>query len=135
APDRPPAGQPGRRVLYIEDNPANLKLVRKMLATRPDLLMSEAPDAERGLEIAGREPPDLILLDINLPGMDGFAALRQLQAMPATATIPVVAITANAMKHDIERGTSAGFADYLTKPLDIAQLLETIDRCLARGKA
>jgi len=130
APDRPPAGQPGRRVLYIEDNPANLKLVRKMLATRPDLVMSEAPDAERGLEIAGREPPDLILLDINLPGMDGFAALRQLQTMPETASIPVVAITANAMKHDIERGKSAGFADYLTKPLDIAQLLETIDRQL-----
>ena len=133
APDRPPSGQASQarhRVLYIEDNPANLKLVRKMLATRPDLVMSEAPDAERGLELAGRERPDLILLDINLPGMDGFAALRQLQIMPATATIPVVAITANAMKHDIERGTSAGFADYLTKPLDIAQLLETIDRQL-----
>ena len=133
APDTPPPGpavQPGRRVLYIEDNPANLKLVRKMLATRPDLVMSEAPDAERGLEIAGRERPDLILLDINLPGMDGFAALRQLQTMPDTATIPVVAITANAMKHDIQRGKSAGFADYLTKPLDIEQLLATIDRCL-----
>ncbi|MDP1524373.1 MAG: ATP-binding protein [Rhodocyclaceae bacterium] len=115
-----------RRVLYIEDNPANLKLVKKILGTRPNLSLLDAANAELGLEIARRECPDLILLDINLPGMDGFAALATLKSDPATHTIPVIAVTANAMKHDIERGKSAGFADYLTKPLDVPRFMETV---------
>jgi len=118
------------RVLYIEDNPANLKLVKKILGTRPNLSLLDAANAELGLEIARREQPDLILLDINLPGMDGFAALAALKSDPATHAIPVIAITANAMKHDIERGKAAGFADYQTKPLDIEQLLKSVQRCL-----
>ena len=116
-----------RRVLYIEDNPANMKLVKKILGTRPNLGLLEAVNAELGLEIARREQPDLILLDINLPGMDGFAAIAQLQAWPETATIPVIAVTANAMKRDIERGKAAGFADYLAKPIDIARLYQILD--------
>jgi CheY-like chemotaxis protein len=123
-----------RRVLYVEDNLANLKLVRKMFGTCSDLFLLEATNAELGLEIARRERPDLILLDINLPGMDGFAAIAQLQAWPETAAIPVIAITANAMKHDSERGKAAGFADYLTKPLDIPHFMDTVAHYLtAKG--
>jgi signal transduction histidine kinase/CheY-like chemotaxis protein len=128
----PAAAPDGRRhcVLYIEDNPSNLKLVRKMLASRTDLALIDARDAESGLEIARRRQPQLILVDINLPGMDGFAALRHLREDPATAAIPVVAVTANAMRRDIERGQAAGFAAYLTKPLDFGTFIATIDRCL-----
>jgi signal transduction histidine kinase/CheY-like chemotaxis protein len=134
----PPLGVPpdGNRhcVLYIEDNPSNLKLVRKMLASRTDLALIDAHDAESGLEIARRRQPQLILVDINLPGMDGFAALRHLREAPATAAIPVVAVTANAMRRDIERGQAAGFAAYLTKPLDFGTFIATIDRCLRSGQ-
>jgi signal transduction histidine kinase/CheY-like chemotaxis protein len=130
--DAPALPVAGRRhcVLYIEDNPSNLKLVRKMLASRGDLALIDAHDAESGLEIARRERPQLILMDINLPGMDGFAALRQLREDPATAAIPVIAVTANAMRRDIERSQAAGFAAYLTKPLDFGAFIATIDRCL-----
>jgi signal transduction histidine kinase/CheY-like chemotaxis protein len=123
-----------RTVLYIEDNPSNLKLVRKMLASRPTLELIDAHDAESGVAIARREQPRLILMDINLPGMDGFAALQLLRADPATAAIPVVAVTANAMRRDVERGEGAGFAAYLTKPLDFGKFLATIDRCLEYGQ-
>jgi PAS domain S-box-containing protein len=120
------------RVLYIEDNPANLKLMRKIIGLRPEFALLDAMNAELGLEIARREQPDLILLDINLPGMDGFAAIARLQAWPETATIPVIAVTANAMKHEIDRSKSAGFADYLTKPIDIARLSQILDEQSAR---
>lgn len=115
------------RILYIEDNPANLKLVRKILDTRGDIVLLEARDAERGLDIAFREQPDLILLDINLPGMDGFAALRALQADQATRDTPVIAISANAMRHDVKRGLDAGFFAYLTKPLNIPEFMQILN--------
>lgn len=120
-------------VLYIEDNPANLKLIKKIIGLRPELVMFDAMNAELGLEIARRERPDLILLDINLPGMDGFAAITQLKEWPETAQIPVIAVTANAMKRGIERGNAAGFADYLTKPIDIVRLNQILDG-FAAGK-
>jgi CheY-like chemotaxis protein len=119
-------------VLYIEDNPANLKLIRKIIALRPEFTLLDAMNAELGLEIARRELPDLILLDINLPGMNGIAAIAQLQAWPETANIPVIAVTANAMKRDIDHAKSAGFADYLTKPIDIARLHQILDTLSAR---
>jgi PAS domain S-box-containing protein len=115
------------RVLYIEDNPANLKLVRKMLDARSDIALLEARDAEYGLDIAIRERPDLILLDINLSGMDGFSALRALQAHPATHHIPAIAISANAMRHDVKQGLAAGFVAYLTKPLDLDEFMHTLN--------
>jgi CheY-like chemotaxis protein len=118
-------------LLYIEDNPANLRLVRKIVAAHTSLLMLDARTAEQGLEIAATHPPDLILLDINLPGMSGFEALRRLRDNPATRDIPVVAISANAMERDIKKGLAAGFADYLTKPLDIPKLLALLDTILA----
>jgi signal transduction histidine kinase len=116
-----------RTLLYIEDNPANMRLMRKIIAGRPDLTLLEAENAEQGLELATARQPSLILLDINLPGMDGFAALRRLRDNPATRLIPVIAITANAMPRDMARGTGAGFADYLTKPIDVPRLLALID--------
>ncbi len=118
------------RVLCIEDNAANLRLVQKIVATRKDIEFFDAGTAEAGLEIVARQPPDLILLDINLPGMDGFDALRRLRENPGTRTIPVVALTANAMTRDAERGMAAGFDAYLTKPIDVAEFFDMIDRCL-----
>jgi signal transduction histidine kinase/ActR/RegA family two-component response regulator len=120
------------RLLCVEDNPANLRLVQKMLAEREDVEVIAASSAEAGLEIAVQVRPDLILLDINLPGMDGFEALRSLRANPVTRDIPVVAITANAMPRDLERGRAAGFSDYLIKPLDVARFHQVVDRYLKR---
>jgi CheY-like chemotaxis protein/two-component sensor histidine kinase len=115
-------------LLYIEDNPANMRLMRKIIAGQRGLALLEAENAEQGLALAAARQPDLILLDINLPGMDGFTALRWLRDNPATRAIPVIAITANAMPKDVARGAAAGFADYLTKPLDVQQLLSVISR-------
>ncbi|WP_127026699.1 ATP-binding protein [Candidatus Methylobacter oryzae] len=112
-----------RTVLYIEDNPANLRLLRKVISTHTSLSLLESHSAEKGLDIAAAHSPDLILLDINLPGMNGFDALRRLKDNPDTRDIPVVAISANAMERDIKKGAAAGFSDYLTKPLDIPKLL------------
>jgi len=125
------AGNKRRKILCIEDNAANLRLIQKILGQRPDIDLLSSTDAETGLEIAFGQHPDLILLDINLPGMDGYAALRQLQAHPATRNIPVIAVTANAMTRDIEHGLAAGFSDYLSKPIDVTQFFDVLDRWLA----
>ncbi|MCK9394703.1 MAG: ATP-binding protein [Methylobacter sp.] len=117
-------------VLYIEDNPANLRLVRKVISTHTSLLLLDAHTAEQGLGVAAAHHPDLILLDINLPGMNGFEALRRLQEDPVTCDIPVIAISANAMERDIKKGLAAGFTDYLTKPLDIPKFLALLDTIL-----
>ena len=117
-------------LLYIEDNPANLRLVRKIISTHTSLSLLDARTAEQGLLIAAAHCPDLILLDINLPGMNGFEALLRLKDNPDTCDIPVVAISANAMERDIKKGLAAGFTDYLTKPLDIPKLLALLDKLL-----
>lgn len=117
-------------VLYIEDNPMNLRLMQQIFAGKKEWELRGASSAESGIEIALANPPALILMDINLSGMDGYQALLRLQADPETAHIPVVALTANAMKGDRERGLASGFADYLTKPLDIPQLLGLLGRLL-----
>lgn len=118
-------------VLYIEDNPANLKLVAQIIGLRRYIHLLTAHTPELGLELARTHRPDLILLDINLPGMNGYQVLDVIQNDSRLQTIPVVAVTANAMTHDIERGRSLGFTDYLTKPIDVSQFLNIIDRCLA----
>lgn len=115
-------------ILYVEDNAMNLRLMRHILAKRPDVELREATSAEAGIELARAQPPALILMDINLPGMDGYAALKVLKADPKTADIPVVALTANAMKGDREHGAAAGFSDYLTKPINIKELFALLDR-------
>ena len=119
-----------RKVLCVEDNPANLRLLKRLLGLRPGIEMLAAQDAEAGLVLAQQETPHAILLDINLPGMDGFEALKRLRDDPRTRHIPVIAVTANAMPRDVKRGKEAGFADYLTKPLDVVRFLDVLDSTL-----
>jgi signal transduction histidine kinase/ActR/RegA family two-component response regulator len=130
-----PGGAEPRTILYIEDNPANLRLVQEIVAFRPGLRLLTARDGHAGLALAQMERPAIILMDLNLPGMNGFEVLAQLRRDPHTAHIPVLALTANAMPHDVERGMSAGFARYLTKPIDIEQFNEAIDGVLAQRAA
>jgi signal transduction histidine kinase/ActR/RegA family two-component response regulator len=122
-------------VLYIEDNPANLKLVQEIVRFRPDLRLVSAPDGHFGLSLARSQRPDIILMDLNLPGLSGFEVLAQLRREPETARIPVIAVSANAMRADIERALAVGFARYLTKPIDIGQFNEAIDGVLAQRPA
>jgi PAS domain S-box-containing protein len=119
-----------RTLLYVEDNPANLKLVEQLIARRRDLLLLSAVDGNSGIELARTNQPDVILMDINLPGIGGIEALRILREDPATARIPVVALSANAMPRDIEKGLQAGFFRYLTKPIKIGEFMETLDSVL-----
>jgi len=120
-----------RTLLYVEDNPANLKLIEHLIARRPDMRMLSAGDATYGIEIARSAQPDVILMDINLPGINGFDALRILREDPATSRIPVIALSANAMPRDVERGLTAGFFRYLTKPVRIHEFLEALTEALA----
>ncbi|TFW35762.1 ATP-binding protein [Massilia horti] len=127
-----PGGQAPRLLLYVEDNPANLKLVEELVRLRPDLRLLCAPDGPRGLALARSHLPDIILMDLNLPGMSGTEVLKELRRDPRTADIPVLALTANAMPRDIERGLAAGFDRYLTKPIEIDKFTEAIDSVLAQ---
>ena len=121
-------------LLYVEDNPANLMLVEDLIARRPDIRLMSARDGIRGIEIARASLPDVILMDINLPGISGIKALKILAEDPATAHIPVIAISANAMPHDIERGLEAGFFRYLTKPIKVHEFMDTLDVALEFAK-
>ena len=114
-------------LLYVEDNPANLLLVEQIIKERSDFNMLSAHDAKQGIALARSHQPDIILMDINLPGMSGMEALKILHEDPATAHIPVLAISANAMPHDIEKGLEAGFYRYLTKPVKIKELMDALD--------
>lgn len=124
-------GRELRTVLYIEDNPANLKLVSQIFSRLPHLRLVTAPSPNLGLALAKSQQPDLILLDINLPGMDGYQVLATLRGQRLTADIPVIAVTANAMPGDIARGLTAGFREYLTKPLDIPKFVNVLEHFLA----
>ena len=125
------AGAPLRTLLYVEDNPANLELVEQLVARRSDLRMMSATDAFLGIELARVHNPDVILMDINLPGMSGIEAMQILRADPSTAHIPIIAVSANAVPRDIEKGLKAGFFSYITKPIKVSQFLETLDMALA----
>ena len=118
---------PRTTLLYVEDNPANLMLVEDLIARRPDIRLLSARDGNRGVEIARACRPDVILMDINLPGISGIKALKILAEDPATAHIPVVALSANAIPRDIEKGLEAGFFRYLTKPIKVNEFMETLD--------
>ena len=107
-----------------------MKLVEKLIARRPDLRLLGARHAQRGLEIAREARPDVILMDIHLPGMSGVQAMALLAADPATAQIPVVALSAHAMPQDIEAGLAAGFLRYLTKPIRVEEFMHTLDLAL-----
>ncbi len=117
-----------KTVLYVEDNPANLLLVQKILETRPDIDLISAHNADLGIDIALSHQPDLILMDIHLPGKNGFAALAELRNQQETSAIPVIAVSAAAMPRDVKRALDAGFNDYLTKPLEIDKFLGILDR-------
>lgn len=130
APAQTQADAQVRTLLYVEDNPANLMLVEEIIARRPDLRLLSATDGNRGIEMARAAQPDIILMDINLPDISGIEALKILRADPATRHIPVVALSANAMLYDIEKGLAAGFFRYLTKPIKINEFMDTLDVAL-----
>jgi PAS domain S-box-containing protein len=137
----PDAGAPGPRfdavgtVLCVEDNPSNLAVVSALLEPFPSIRLLTATDGAAGLAQARARHPDVILLDVHMPKMDGFAVLRELRAEPATRDIPVIALSADAMPEDIARGTAAGFDRYLTKPLVLNLLLAALAEFLGRGRS
>ena len=117
-------------ILYVEDNLDNIDLMEEIINRIDNAKLLTALDAEKGYELAKKEKPDLILMDINLPGMDGLEALKELQATMATRDIPVIAITARVMNEDVRAGVEAGFTDYVTKPLNVLELVQTINATL-----
>ena len=130
--DGPPVltGARPRTLLYVEDNPANMKLVEQLIARRPDMRLLTAVNGTLGIEVARTTRPTVILMDINLPGISGVEALKVLRVDPATAHIPVVALSANAMPRDIKMGLDAGFFRYLTKPIKIKEFMDTLNTAL-----
>jgi PAS domain S-box-containing protein len=122
--------KPQSTLLYVEDNPANMKLVEQLIALRHDIVLITAVNGTIGIEMARIKVPDLILMDINLPGISGLEALKILRNDSITANIPVIALSANAMLRDIELGMEAGFFCYLTKPIKVNEFMETLDEAL-----
>lgn len=119
-----------KTILYVEDNPANQRLMKDVIAEQDDRQLICAHSAELAFEIACSDPPDLILMDINLPGMSGIDAANLLRRNPLTANIPIVALSANAMSSDFKKASQAGFQEYLTKPIDVQQLLVVLNTLL-----
>jgi signal transduction histidine kinase/AmiR/NasT family two-component response regulator len=130
-----PDGTPLRTLLYVEDNPANLELVEQIIARRPDLRLLSAADGDLGIEFARAYLPEVILMDINLPGTSGVEAMKILRADPATAHIPIIALSANALAHDIEKALAAGFFNYLTKPIKVNAFMDALDVALKFAQA
>jgi len=118
-------------VLIVEDNPRNMKLVRDVLQVKGHQTL-EATTAEDGIALAVERRPDLVLMDIQLPGMNGIDALRVLRGDPATAKIPVIAVTASVMQQDRKLILEAGFDSYLGKPLNLAEFLAAVNAALAK---
>jgi CheY-like chemotaxis protein len=117
-------------LLYVEDNPANLMLVEQIISEHPQINLLSARDGLLGIELARTHLPDVILMDINLPGISGTETLKRLGKDPATLHIPVIAISANAMPTDIEKGLKAGFFRYLTKPIKVNEFVTALDEAL-----
>jgi PAS domain S-box-containing protein len=125
-----PQDRPQRTVLYVEDNPANLELVEQLIARRPDLHLLSAADGSLGIEFARAHRPDVILMDIHLPGISGMDAMKILRADPSTAHIPIIALSANAVPRDIAAALEAGFFGYLTKPIKVNLFMEALNGAL-----
>jgi CheY-like chemotaxis protein len=125
-----PHGAVPHTLLYVEDNQANMQLVEQLIARRPDMRLLTAVDGRLGIEMARANLPEVILMDINLPGMSGIQALTILRGDPLTAHIPVIAISANAMPHDIKKGLEAGFFRYITKPIDVNEFMDALNMAL-----
>jgi len=124
-----------RTLLYVEDNPANLMLVEQIIEGVPHVRMLSARDATLGIALARAHLPEVILMDINLPGLSGIQALKILREDPATAHIPVLAISANAMPRDVQQGLEAGFFRYLTKPIKINEFMQALNMALEHAVA
>jgi PAS domain S-box-containing protein len=124
------ADAPRRTLLYVEDNPANMQLVEQFISRFPDIGLVTAVNGTLGIELARATQPQVILMDINLPGISGIKALKILREDPATAHIPIIALSANAMPRDIEKGLEAGFFRYLTKPIKLKELMDTLNAAL-----
>jgi PAS domain S-box-containing protein len=122
-------------LLYVEDNPANLELVEQIISRRTDLRLISATDGTIGIAFARAYQPAVILMDINLPGMSGIEAMRTLRADPATAHIPVIAVSANAIPGDIEKGLHAGFFNYVTKPIQVGRFMAALNAALVYSQA
>ena len=120
-----------RTLLYVEDNPANLMLVEQIMLEHPHISMFSARDGKHGVALARAHHPDVILMDINLPGMSGIEAMNILRKDQATMHIPIIALSANAMLQDIENGKEAGFFSYLTKPIKIKEFMNALNSALA----
>ena len=129
-----PDGTPLRTLLYVEDNPANLELVEQLIARRLDLRLLSAADGNLAIEYARAYQPEVILMDINLPGISGIEAMKILRADPSTAHIPIVALSANAAPRDIQKGLEAGFFNYLTKPIKVDQFMDALDLALIHSQ-
>ena len=123
-------GGPLRTLLYVEDNPANMRLIEQLIARFPNLRLMTAGNGTHGIRLARASRPDVILMDINLPDFNGFEVLKRLRADLTTERIPVIAISANAMPRDIEKGLQAGFFRYLTKPIIVNELMDTLNMAL-----
>ena len=125
---------PGHRMLVVEDNPLNMKLVRDVLTVSGYEVVA-APSGEEGVSLAQTCEPDLVLMDIQLPGIDGYEALRLLRQDPRLDAVPVVAVTAFAMREDQERAWREGFDGYLGKPISVKALAAQVENFLSRGRA
>jgi PAS domain S-box-containing protein len=130
-----PDGTALRTLLYVEDNPANLELVEQIIARRTDLRMLSAAEGSIGIEFARAYQPDVILMDINLPGISGIDAMRVLRADPSTAHIPIIALSANAVPRDIAKALDAGFFSYITKPIKVEHFMETLDVAIRHSQS
>jgi CheY-like chemotaxis protein len=130
-PPGPGEGHVTHKVLYVEDQPANLALVVQLISRRPRWKLLTAIDGNLGILLAKVNLPDVILMDINLPGIDGYEALRILREDRSVARIPVIALSSNAFAQDVARGLKAGFFRYLTKPYRIDDLMNALDDALA----
>ncbi len=122
----------GAKILYIEDNPGNRMLVRRILMAE-DYDVYEAEDGPTGIEAALREKPDLILMDMNLPDLDGYELTKRMRAIPELAKVPIIAMTANVMQGDREKTLAAGCSGYIPKPIDVDELPQQVARFLKAG--
>ncbi|WP_135076461.1 ATP-binding protein [Terasakiella sp. SH-1] len=128
---QPALGEEQKLLLYVEDNPSNIALMEGVIAGLPNIEMIVAHNAEDGLVLAEEKKPDLVVMDINLPGMSGIEAMKRLQKNRPTQNLPAIALSANAMPHTIVEAKAAGFLEYITKPLDVAKFLEVLQEVLA----
>ncbi|MBK8792708.1 MAG: PAS domain S-box protein [Holophaga sp.] len=128
---RVPIGSRLQTLLYVEDNPANLQLVEQIIGRHPGIRLLTATDGNQGVQVAITALPDVILMDINLPGMDGYDAMKFLRSNATTSHIPILAVSANAMPRDIEKGLEAGFFRYITKPIMVAEFMDALELALS----